>query len=207
MKTSWSAPRASDTAWGSPSNRTMTLNKQQRQSRSGLGTTLWMSLSGPERALTWTQSNISGETWIWNGWKDSPHPAWQSLRGSAAMFEACRVRPKKKTWCCNRCQRCFNQAQGKALNTDVRVKLQFFLLNTFANTSEILFSTLLLCNDCRLVRGINNWNISAWGCNIKCEKGEGIWILSGCSVYTLFILEGQWKQIGSWALHEMDHGE
>jgi hypothetical protein len=36
---------------------------QSRQCRSGFGTSLWMSLSGPARARTWTRSNISGETW------------------------------------------------------------------------------------------------------------------------------------------------
>ena len=48
---------------GSPSNRTKTLSTQPRYSRSGFGKSLWMSLSGPARARTWTQSNISGETW------------------------------------------------------------------------------------------------------------------------------------------------
>ena len=43
---------------GPPFNRTM-----PRHCRRGLGTTLWVSLSGPARALTWTQSNISGDTW------------------------------------------------------------------------------------------------------------------------------------------------
>ena len=48
---------------GSPSNRTTTLSTQPRQSRSGFGTSLWMSLSGPARGQTWTRSNITGETW------------------------------------------------------------------------------------------------------------------------------------------------
>ena len=81
MKTWSRVLRTSDWAKGSPSNRTMTLSTQPRQCRSGLGTTLWMSLSGPARALTWTQSNISGETWKCA--PTGPHPTWQSLRGSA----------------------------------------------------------------------------------------------------------------------------
>ena len=48
---------------GSPSNRTMTLSTEPRQCRSGIGTSLWMSLSGPARDRTWTRSNISGVTW------------------------------------------------------------------------------------------------------------------------------------------------
>lgn len=49
---------------------------------SGSGTTLWMSLSDPAWATTWTQSNTSAET------RKCPsanvaHPIWQSLRGSA----------------------------------------------------------------------------------------------------------------------------
>ena len=84
MKTWSRALRTSDWAEGSPSNRTMTLRPQPRQCRSGLRTTLWISLSGPARALTWTQSNISGETWKWSDVKmDCSLPTWQSLRESA----------------------------------------------------------------------------------------------------------------------------
>jgi hypothetical protein len=46
----------SDWGEGSPSNRTTTLSTQPRQCRSGFGTSLWMSLSGPARARTWTRS-------------------------------------------------------------------------------------------------------------------------------------------------------
>ena len=42
--------------------KTTPLSTQPRQRRSGFGTSLWMSLSGPARARTWTRSNISGET-------------------------------------------------------------------------------------------------------------------------------------------------
>ena len=44
-------------------NRTTTLSTQPSQRKSAFGTSLWISLSGPVRARTWTQSNISGETW------------------------------------------------------------------------------------------------------------------------------------------------
>lgn len=52
------------------------------QHRSSLGTTSRTSLSPQARALTRTQSNISGETWKWPP-TDSPHPSWQSLWESA----------------------------------------------------------------------------------------------------------------------------
>ena len=59
MKTCSRALRTSDWVKGWPSNRTMTLSTQPRQPRSGFGTSLWMSLSGPARAWTWTQSEIA----------------------------------------------------------------------------------------------------------------------------------------------------
>jgi hypothetical protein len=43
--------------------RLSTLNTQPRQCRNGFVACLWLSLSGPARARTWTRSNISGETW------------------------------------------------------------------------------------------------------------------------------------------------
>ena len=63
MKICSRALRTSDWGEGSPSNRAMTLSTHLRHRRSGFGTSLWMSLSDPARARTWTQSNISGETW------------------------------------------------------------------------------------------------------------------------------------------------
>jgi hypothetical protein len=45
----------------------------------GFRTSLWMSLRGPDRDRTWTQSNISGQTWK-QLFSDAPHPTWQSLR-------------------------------------------------------------------------------------------------------------------------------
>jgi hypothetical protein len=63
LNTCSTAIRTPDWGEGSPSNRTMTLNTQPRQCRSGFWTSLLMSLSGPARTWTWTQSNISGETW------------------------------------------------------------------------------------------------------------------------------------------------
>ena len=68
-------------AKGSPSNRTRT-HTQLRQHRSGSGSTLVMSLSGPARAQTWTRFNISGEIWKWLC-TDAAHPTWWSLRGPA----------------------------------------------------------------------------------------------------------------------------
>jgi hypothetical protein len=81
VKTCSRALRISDWGEGSPSNMTMTLSIQPRQRSSGIGTSLWMSLSGSVRARTCTWSNISGEIWK-QLCSDSPHPSWQSLRGS-----------------------------------------------------------------------------------------------------------------------------
>jgi hypothetical protein len=82
MKTWSRALRTSDCNEGSPSNRITTLSSQPRKCRSGFGTSLWMSLSCPARDRTWTQSNISGETWKYLC-SDSPRPTWQTWRGSA----------------------------------------------------------------------------------------------------------------------------
>ena len=63
-------------------NRTTTLSTQPTKCRIGFGRSLWMSLSGPASARTWTRSNISGET-LKLRCSDAPHPTRQSLRGSA----------------------------------------------------------------------------------------------------------------------------
>ncbi len=63
MKTWFRVLGVSDWAESSPSNMTITLRTQPRQCRSGLGTTLWTSSSGPARAGTWNQSDIFGETY------------------------------------------------------------------------------------------------------------------------------------------------
>ncbi len=76
MKTYFRELRTSDWAESSPSNMTITLRTQPRQCRSGLGTTLWTSLSGPARAGTWNQSDIFGETYKWLS-TDGPQPTWQ----------------------------------------------------------------------------------------------------------------------------------
>jgi hypothetical protein len=54
MKTCSRAHRTSEWVEGSPSIRTTTLSTQPRQHRTGFGTSLWMFLSGPARARTWT---------------------------------------------------------------------------------------------------------------------------------------------------------
>ncbi len=81
MKTWFRALRTSDWAESSPSSITITLRTQPRQCRSGLGMTLWTSLSGPARAGTWSQSDIFGETCKWLS-TDGPQPTCQSLRWS-----------------------------------------------------------------------------------------------------------------------------
>lgn len=43
-------------------SRPLTLSSQPRKCKGGVGTTLWMSSSGPARAPTWPWSNISGDT-------------------------------------------------------------------------------------------------------------------------------------------------
>ena len=96
-------------------NRTITLSTQPRQC--GLGTTLWMSLSGSARALTGTQTNISRENW--NAWKDpiQPDRAWEDLQRRTAenpriqACKACRVIPKKT-----------RRSQPKVLQTKYWVK-------------------------------------------------------------------------------------
>ena len=108
--------------------RTMTLSTQPRQRRSGLGTTLWMSLSGPARALTWTQSNISGETWKWLS-THGPHPTWQSLRGSAEKNGRKSSNPVVQSLSCH-------------------TLFPFFLSNTFAKN----FALSLWGIECRLMR-------------------------------------------------------
>ena len=82
MKTCSRALRTSDWGEASPSSRTTTLSTHPRQRRSSIGKSLWMSLSGPARAWTWTWSNICGKTWKYLC-SDAPHPTWLSLRGSA----------------------------------------------------------------------------------------------------------------------------
>ena len=60
---------------------------------SSLETILWIYLSGPARALTWTQSNISGEIWKWLS-TDSPHPVWEDLHsrmGENPQIQVCKV--------------------------------------------------------------------------------------------------------------------
>ena len=103
---------------GSPSKRT-TRNTQPRQRRSGFRTSLWMSLSGPASAQTWTRSNISGETMCSN----APHPTWQSLRGllekngrNSSNTKHVSSYPRRLNAVIN-CQRCFNKVLSKRVNT------------------------------------------------------------------------------------------
>ncbi len=103
MKTWFRALRTSDWAESSPSNMTITLRTQPRQCKRGLGTTLWISSSGPARSGTWNQSDIFGETYKWLS-TDGPQPTWQSLRWSKEktgkktkqmqMCKACCTIPK-----------------------------------------------------------------------------------------------------------------
>ena len=118
---------------------TMTLNTQPGQYRSGFGTTVWMSYSGPARVLTQTHSNISGETWKWLS-TDAPHPTWHSLRGAtekngitfhAQVCKACHIIPKK-TPGCNPCQWCFNKALTKGSEYLCQCDISVFPFNTFA---------------------------------------------------------------------------
>ena len=82
----------------------------KRQCRSGLGTTFWMSLSVP----TWTQSNVSGETWKWLS-TDGSHPSWQPERIYKIPKSRCAklVASYPRTLGCNHCQRCFNEVPSK----------------------------------------------------------------------------------------------
>jgi hypothetical protein len=76
------SPECSGPDWGecSPSNRTANLSTKSRQSRSGFGTSAWMSLYCPTRARIWTASDISGETWKkWKEWEKLPRYSCASL--------------------------------------------------------------------------------------------------------------------------------
>ncbi len=81
MKTWFRALKTADWAESSPSNMTITLRTQPRQCRSGLGTTLWTSSSGPATAGTWNQSDFFRETYkcLSTG---GTQPTWQSFRWS-----------------------------------------------------------------------------------------------------------------------------
>ncbi len=127
--------------WSSPSNMTITRRPQPRQCRSGLGTTLWTSSSGPARAGTWNQSDIFGETYKWLS-TDGPQPTWQSLRWSKEkngkktqmqMCKACCIIPKK-TWgfLSNCCQSALTKFWVKGMKTCAMSLFQCFLFNKFA---------------------------------------------------------------------------
>ncbi len=132
---------------GSPSNRTMTQSPQLRQRLYGLWTPLWMSLSGPARAWTWTQSNISGETGKRPS-TDSPYPTWPSLRGSAErlpdnlqmqMCKACCIIPKKNRSC--------KHSRSAELRVWILMQHNYFsfsCFNKFAMLSQIVFC-LFVC--------------------------------------------------------------
>ncbi len=63
MKTWFRALRILRLGWKFTFQHDNHLRTQPRQCRSGLGTTLWTSSSGPARAGTWNQSDIFGETY------------------------------------------------------------------------------------------------------------------------------------------------
>ncbi len=92
MKTWFRALRTSDWAESSPSNMTITLRTQPRQCRRGLGTTLWMSSSGPARAETWRQSYIFGETYNWlsTDGRSQPDRASNDLKRRLSKKNKCR---------------------------------------------------------------------------------------------------------------------
>ncbi len=137
MKTWFRALRTSDRAESSPSNMTITLRTQPRQCRSGLGTILWTSSSGPAGAGTWNQSDIFGETYKWLS-TDGLQPTWQSLRWSKEkngkkkkmqMCKACCIIPKK-TWGCTCCQSAKFWVKG--MKTCAMSFFQCFLFNKYA---------------------------------------------------------------------------
>ena len=134
MKTCSRALRTSDWGEGSPSNRTTTLSTQPRQHRSGIGTSLWMSLSGPARAQTWTRSNYSGETWKYLC-SDATHPTWQRLRICGEEWEklqiqvcqACSITPKE-TWL-NLCLKVLNKGSEYLCTSDFKKKHVLYIYN------------------------------------------------------------------------------
>ena len=72
----------------------------------------------------------------------------------------------------------------KGLNTYINVIFQFFLFNTFAKISKILF----------LLSHYGVWSVELWGNKMnlnyfsitKCEKSEGAWILSECTALPIY---------------------
>ena len=177
MKTWSRALRTSDWAEGSPSNRTMTLSTRPRQRRSALGKTLWMSLSGPARALTWTQSNIFGETWKWLS-TDSPHPTWQS-NGRKIPKPRCAklVSYPRRLKSVIAAKGASTKYWVKGLNTSVNVICQFsFLIHS---TAFLKSCSCFVISGYRLMRG--EINLSKRLQHTKMWKNQRVCKLSECT--------------------------
>jgi len=87
-----------------------------------VSTTLWMSLSGPDKAQTWTRLNISGEIWKWLC-TDAPHPTWWSLRGSAKR--------NGRNWELRKCVTCSVILKNTFFRFLILIDLQWFQTNFF----------------------------------------------------------------------------
>ena len=152
-------------------NRTTTLSTQSRQRRSGFGTSLWMSFSGPARAELETNrtslerpENRCAETL-----PIQPDRTSEDLQRGIVetpqiqVCQACSIIPKK-TRGCNHFQRSFNKVQSKG--SEYLCKRDFLMF-------EKLF---FLCH--YGVLHVHWWR-KTFG------KSQGVWILSDCTVWLI----------------------
>ena len=124
MKTWPAVLRTWDLAEGSPSNRTVTLNTQPRQCSSDLGTPLWMSVSGPARALTWTTSKSSGVKWNLTELERNCSEEWQKIpKSRCAKFVMSYPRRLDALMAAKGAS---TKYWVKDLNTDVNVIFSFY---------------------------------------------------------------------------------
>ncbi len=133
--------RTSDWAEGSPF---------KAHSKSGLQTTLWMSLSGPATAWTWTQSNISGETWKCASVSIQPDRPWEVKRRRIAdncqrlIRKACLIK-QKKTWDCK------GASEKYLINEylcNVLISVFNFLINV-GSCDNSVFTLSIWCMECK----------------------------------------------------------
>ena len=126
-----------------PSNRTTTWSTQPRQRKSGFGTRLWMSLSGPARARTWTQFKIAVQRHSPSTLTEIERICWEEWE-KLPKCQACRVIPKRNRGC-NRCQRCFNKLLSKGSEYLLYVNVIFPVL-CICKFAKITKKPILLCH-------------------------------------------------------------
>ena len=134
------------------------ISTQPRQSRSGFGTSLWMSLSGPaEPGLEpdWT-SHERPETSCAATLPIQPDRAWEDLQRKIGetpqvqVCQTCSIIPKN-TRGCNRWQRCFNRVLNKVSEYLGKCYIYFIHLQKITT----FFALSLWGVVCRLMRYTN----------------------------------------------------